>query len=153
MTVLEYCMEEVTRQGHNVREFMDGGRRVAWMMNGWAYAVQTNQHYKKPTIDDAFTLGRLVEPEINTSCPRTVNVWAGTRLCPDPEQIISLVDHLWSQIDILTPLQFYKGFEEVHPFVDGNGRAGKILLNWLGGTLFHPIFPPNNLWGQPIRNP
>lgn len=35
----------------------------------------------------------------------------------------------------------------------GNGRTGKILLNWLNGTLLNPIFPPADFWGRPIQNP
>lgn len=39
--------------------------------------------------------------------------------------------------------QFYYEYEEIHPFVDGNGRSGKILYNYLLGRLDDPIMPPN----------
>lgn len=42
--------------------------------------------------------------------------------------------------------QFYFHYEEIHPFRDGNGRSGKILYNYLLGTLDNPKMPPN-FWG------
>lgn len=42
--------------------------------------------------------------------------------------------------------QFYYEYENIHPFRDGNGRSGKILYNYLLGTLENPQMPPN-FWG------
>jgi fido (protein-threonine AMPylation protein) len=50
----------------------------------------------------------------------------------------------------MTPDEAYLEFEEIHPFVDGNGRAGKIIFNWLADSLGDPKMPPN-FWG--IYNP
>lgn len=43
--------------------------------------------------------------------------------------------------------EFYFNYQEIHPFVDGNGRTGKILYNFLKGTLSDPVMPPN-FWGS-----
>ena len=37
----------------------------------------------------------------------------------------------------------YHIFQMIHPFRDGNGRTGKILFNWLRGSLNYPEMPPN----------
>ena len=69
-----------------------------------------------------------------------------------------LVERLWQQIDAVIPVQerldnkaafagsntmtadeFYLEFEMIHPFGDGNGRTGKVLHNWLLGTLDKPV--------------
>lgn len=41
----------------------------------------------------------------------------------------------------LTPQWLYERFEDIRPREDGNGRTGKIIFNWLMGTLNAPQFP------------
>ena len=41
----------------------------------------------------------------------------------------------------LTAQSLYVLFEKIHPRVNGNGREGKIIFNWLSGTLDCPTFP------------
>lgn len=43
----------------------------------------------------------------------------------------------------LGPVDFYREFEWIHPFIDGNGRVGSILYNWKVGTLNEPTAPPD----------
>jgi fido (protein-threonine AMPylation protein) len=35
------------------------------------------------------------------------------------------------------PAEWFRRYEEVHPFVDGNGRTGQVLLNWLDPRCAH----------------
>jgi Fic family protein len=44
---------------------------------------------------------------------------------------------------LIEPATTYRRFEEIHPFVDGNGRCGKILYNYLHNSLDAPTWPPN----------
>jgi hypothetical protein len=151
--VIEYIVEEVRRQRHNVLT-LDGIERVGWMADAWSYAAWCALGKEiKPILEDAIVLGKRVERVKNAQGLRCSNVRVGQRLCPPWERVPSLLKLLFEQRDALTPLEFYKAFEEIHPFVDGNGRTGKIVLNWLNGTLLDPIFPPADLWGYPILNP
>ena len=147
--VIEYCAEEVHRQNHNLLT-LDGIQRVGWMLNAWTYALEKSH---KPTLDDAIALGRLIEPSKNTDGVRTCGVRVGSHRFPPAERVPQLLRDLWEGRDLMPPLEFYKNFELIHPFIDGNGRTGKILFNWLNESLLDPIFPPADLFGPPIANP
>lgn len=150
MTVIEYCTEEVRRQGHDILT-LDGIERVGWMLDGWSYALQ--REFRKPEITDAVHMGTLVERLKNRDGLRRVGVRVGPRICPPAGEVYGLLTTLSEKRDDLAPLDFYREFELIHPFVDGNGRTGKVLLNWLNGSLLKPIFPPNDFWGGWIENP
>jgi hypothetical protein len=150
VNVIEYVTEEVRRQGHDVTQ-LDGIERVAWMLFAWSYALSHAD--RKPDLGDVIPLGTKVERCKNSRGYRQCAVRVGIYVCPDCREVSRLLVQMFKHRDDMTPLEFYREFEQIHPFVDGNGRTGKILFNWLNGTLLEPIFPPNDFWGTPILNP
>jgi hypothetical protein len=147
--ILTYICEEVRRQGHDLAEPNDGGVRVEGMLSAWLYAYRRRE--RVPTIKDVRALGAKIEAR-NENGFRRVSVLIGGLAKP-------AVDLQWRTRVLLqawhatTPLEFYRWFEEIHPFEDGNGRTGKVLLNWRNGSLRRPVFPPADFWGRRIQNP
>lgn len=66
---------------------------------------------------------------------RLTNVTVGDRLCPHYLEIPFLIDG-WlnlmrpQNLEMLTPTYTHIEFEHIHPFIDGNGRTGRMLMWW-----------------------
>lgn len=161
--IVKFCSIECRLQG-------SGELSVGWMVNGFIYAQQiADPDFKGitevlPTVTDVLNLGKLIEPNENALGFRTCGVRVGYDVKMDwqlvPGQIVNLMEALKEppikneakgiSIPVLTPDTFFKNYEEIHPFRDGNGRTGAILFNWLNGTLDHPVWAPN-YWNDPRR--
>lgn len=88
-------------------------------------------------------LGHLVEPVKNATGFRKVPVRFANGNCLDNHyHIENQLRNLLTHGTDLTPEEFYQEFEEIHPFLDGNGRVGAILYNVLVNTLEVPQTPP-----------
>jgi len=158
LEIIRYCAEECKRQG-------SGEVSVYNMCNAWDY--MQNVHDQNPTyldLDLIAHIGMLVEPVKNRDGFRTIPIYVGNRFEMVEKapfgRIPTLLEMLINSYyegepitEMMHPLaktpaqQFYYDYENIHPFRDGNGRSGKIIYNYLCGTLNHPIMPPN-FWGS-----
>lgn len=59
---------------------------------------------------------------------RTVGVRVGNRVCPIAQRVPELMKEWLLESLKMTPLEAHIEFERIHPFVDGNGRTGRMLL-------------------------
>jgi Fic/DOC family protein len=140
MDVIRWAADECERQ-------QSGEQSVVWMLNGWLFAVKRSAGLV--SREDVLHLAGVVEPRHNTGRGfRRVNVRVGFGVKGSwrsvPRQMANLIDAR----ERLTPDEWYREYEEIHPFKDGNGRTGSILWNWMRGTVLSPEAPPD-FWGSP----
>jgi Fic/DOC family len=135
--IVQFCSEECVRQ-HS------GERSVGFMFDAWIRMIQADPVISVETIMD---IGKMVDPRINAKGFRRGRVWIGGEVRPvvDFERVLgalceSYYDHAQSQEDIS---DFFREFEKVHPFTDGNGRTGAILYNMMLRTMKEPQETPD----------
>lgn len=61
---------------------------------------------------------------------RTMNVWVGGQMGKPPAHLARLMDD-WLEVDNRNPIAAHIEFEHIHPFADGNGRTGRLLMWWM----------------------
>lgn len=92
-------------------------------------------------IDNILLLHRMLIGGINDKIAGKLRqpneyVRVGTHIAPAPEHVEQLLENLLSdylsnhEIYLIDNIgRFHTEFESIHPFVDGNGRIGRVLVN------------------------
>ena len=130
--------------------------------------VEKRAKQAKPvTHEDLFRLHRLLADGVmdqgDAGRYRTIAVRVGKHLPPSPDLVSGLMRELlawwngpsaeWSPV--LTSAILHYQFEDIHPFADGNGRAGRMLALWelyRRGFDTHHIFSIDEFyWGDRAR--
>lgn len=102
---------------------------------------------RQPTVDRAVvqTLQKTIVESQDDLTPRErgnyryIQVWVGGHQPPNALQVPELIENWLTDLNMVvtypdpdgsTPKDLHKMFEYIHPFVDGNGRTGRMLMWW-----------------------
>lgn len=111
------------------------------LLDAWIYLENNYSHF--PTHKDLCELHRLVNQNIESN--QTLgkykkvqnyigDVYTTSYLFTDErmQKLLHWIKIAFKKIDDLeVAFQSHAQFEIIHPFVDGNGRVGRLLINWL----------------------
>ena len=125
--------------------------------------IEKRAHKKLITHEDVLKLHDIIGGEVmeqgKAGRYRDIQVRVGKYFPPPPVQISGLMAELldwwnreaaqWSPV--LTSAVIHYRFEEIHPFADGNGRAGRTLALWelyRQGFDTHHVFSVDEFYWQ-----
>lgn len=142
-------MEDNSSNGESVQEFLRESNAIEREYSeeafedaqvAWDYAMQEEKLSLDTVKQIHFLLMQRIYPEIAGKFRRG-DVWiAGERKKFTDEGLLdwevdSVLNTMWLSLGAKTKIPFRLAakchvlFEQVHPFVDGNGRTGRILYN------------------------
>jgi len=126
----------------NLIEGVQGDKAYEDALSAWNYL----EKQEELTLDNIkWTHGALMrrlDPVIAGKF-RTVDVMVGNKVCPRWNQIYG---RLFKWLNIYSKAdgegfikEAHVQFEKIHPFEDGNGRTGRIIMNWQRMKIGLPI--------------
>lgn len=105
----------------------------------WALSYVLKHFRELPKVLDVLEIHRRLMANAKLSAHhigqfRRTDVMVGGDICPNPASIPYLIDDwVWrlNQESMPDALDYHREYELIHPFVDGNGRSGRLLWLWL----------------------
>ena len=143
----------VTIEGKPLKDHLEAINHVYAMRYIDKIAFDSDKKLKKQEI---LEIHRLILTDIrpeDAGAYRKVNVRVGGswRKFPKPEEVKELMDNFVKDINakigavhpVILSAQIHQGFVYIHPFIDGNGRTARLLMNL---TLLRNGYPPTCIY-------
>ncbi|MFA6089867.1 MAG: Fic family protein [Candidatus Woesearchaeota archaeon] len=127
---------------NDVEKFLDESNKIESVYSQEAYedallAWKNALEYSEISEDMILSIHYFLMKNLNERIAgrfRNCDVWVGHKQCPNPILIPDLLENwLMKYRDVKTEKEImdaHIAFEGIYPFEDGNGRTGRIILNW-----------------------
>ena len=131
-----FLISEAIRESNRIEDIW-GEEEVAQSLMAWHFLIEQEVLTGGVLLElhRLVMLNLLPEGRGQRGQFRLTNVTVGGRLCPHYSDVPNLVDN-WlnlmhpQNLRDLTPTYTHIEFEHIHPFIDGNGRTGRMLMWW-----------------------
>jgi Fic family protein len=117
----------------NLIENVKDPKEIEQSLLAWSYiSEQDNLTLEIVLRTHELIMANLLSPK-DAGHLRKFGVTVGNRLCPAPRYVPELVDEWledmqnWKDHE---PKKMHVWFERIHPFIDGNGRSGRMYMWW-----------------------
>lgn len=129
-TDAQHPMRDHVRESNLIEDVHDE-QAITDSLQAWEYLATQPVITRDVILETHRLVMHRIWPEIAGKL-RTVGVMVGGRVCPShrdvPVLLDSWVQRVTSYPTTLGPVREHVQFEQIHPFRDGNGRVGRLLL-------------------------
>lgn len=134
MTHKQLQVDRFLRESNAIEGVYDEGA-LQQARTAWGYLI--NEDTLSPSVilktHKILMIGQPLQP-YERGYFRDVNVFVGNKPCLSPKLVREFTE-AWCEATmklaaVLNPIALHIAYEKIHPFVDGNGRTGRMFLNW-----------------------